>query len=731
MEEKHRDDAKGVRFMPRVSRRLDQPIDPAHYKFDRGDPRDAARVLGAHADIRDGVHGTRFATWAPRASRVTVAGDWNGWTGDWLNFSPVSGIWHGFVPHVGYGAKYKYAIVGPDGGVPVLKADPFARWAEMRPSNASRVWAPSGYAWGDAEWMASRASRQSIDGPISIYELHLGSWQRSPETPHLPLGYRDLAHRIADHARTMGYTHVELMPVTEYPLDASWGYQVTGYFAPTARHGRPDDFRYLVDHLHQAGVGVILDWVPAHFCKDEHGLGRYDGLPLYEHADPLKGGHPTWDTYVFDFGRPEVRTFLLASALYWLEEYHVDGLRVDAVAAMIWLDHGRAPEHWQPNSRGTTEHDEAIDFLRRLNAVIHHEVPGVLTFAEEASSYQWVTRRGGTPGRSGRARVDATSPAPPIKGETSYKDGRASSLGFDVKWNMGWMNDTLRYFETEPNYRYGLARNLTFPAWFAFDERFVLPLSHDEVVHLKRALVTKLPGADPDRFAGLRGLYAYQYAHPGKKLLFMGGEFAQWAEWQEDRSLDWHLLRFAGEQGSQTRYHRGVQSLVRRLNELYRNIPALNALDSKVDGFQWLRADAAAEGRIAFLRLASPPNPPLAVACNFTDQPVTQTFVVPIGGRWREIMNTDDTEFGGQGATNPGMLATRRRAVDHDGFVGRRPGPVSLRVRHPVAPVLEIKLAPHAVAYLVPIGPNRTAKGRELRHLATRPVAEAQRAEAT
>jgi len=455
-------------------------------------------------------------------------------------------------------------------------------------------------------------------------------------------------------------------------------------------------------------------------------LGRFDGLPLYEYADPLKGEHPTWDTYLFDFGRPEVRTFLLASALYWLEEFHVDGLRVDAVAAMIWLDHGRAPEHWEPNARGTTEHDEAIDFLRRLNAVIHHEVPDALTFAEEASSYQWVTRRGGTPPfrrsgggdgdggapvRSGRARVDATSPAPPIKGETSFKDGRTSSLGFDVKWNMGWMNDTLRYFETEPIHRYGLARNLTFPAWFAFDERFVLPLSHDEVVHLKRALVTKLPGADPDRFAGLRGLYAYQYAHPGKKLLFMGGEFAQWAEWQEDRSLDWHLLRFAGEQGSQTRYHRGVQSLVRRLNELYRQIPALNARDSKSDGFRWLRADTAEEGRIAFLRIASPSDPPVAVACNFSEFPVTQSFVVPVGGRWQEILNTDDTVFGGEGATNAGMLPTRRRAVDHDGSVGHRPGPDSLRVRHPVAPVLEIELAPHAVAYLMPVGPTRTPKG--------------------
>ena len=711
--------------------------DPTTYRLDVGDPREATRVLGGHPEVHRGTAGTRFAVWAPRASRVSVVGDWNQWNGDDdpLELNRSTGIWHGFVERVGFGARYKFAVTGPDGMAPVLKADPFARWAELRPANASRVWSPSGFEWGDRDWMTTRGARQSLDGPISIYEVHLGSWQRSPETPHLPLGYRDLAHRLADHVRGMGYTHVELMPVTEYPFDASWGYQVTGYFAPTARYGRPEDLRYLIDHLHRAGVGVILDWVPAHFCKDEHGLGRFDGLPLFEYADPLRGQHPTWDTYLFDFGRPEVRTFLLASALSWLEEYHVDGLRVDAVAAMIWLDHGRAPEHWRPNARGTTEHDEAIDFLRRLNAVIDRDVPDALTFAEEASSYQWVTRRGrkrpvarnrthalyaSRPGGlsqsttvTSRARpIDARTPPPPIHGAPSFKNRRTPSLGFDVKWNMGWMNDTLRYFETEPQYRYGLAGNLTFPAWFAFDERFILPLSHDEVVHLKRALVTKLPGTDLERFAGLRSLYAYQFAHPGKKLLFMGGEFAQWAEWQEDRSLDWHLLRYAGDGGSQTGLHRGVQALVRELNHLYRTVPALHALDSREEGFQWLRADTSAEGQIAFLRRAGQDHPPVAIACNFSSAPVTYAFRVPFGGRWRELLNTDDVAYGSSGnASAPRMFATRRRTVDDSGFVGRRRGPGSRGVKHPVLPVLETHIAAHAVLYLVPAGSTRQWRG--------------------
>jgi 1,4-alpha-glucan branching enzyme len=702
--------------MQDASRRSELPIDLTSYRLDVGDPRDATRTLGAHPEVRRGVSGTRFAVWAPRASRVTVVGDWNQWTGDPLDFNPSSGIWHGFVAHAGHGARYKFAVVGQDGTAPVLKADPFARWAELRPANASRVWASSGFEWADGEWMATRGARQSVDGPISIYEVHLGSWQRSPETPDLLLGYRDLAHRIADHARSMGYTHVELMPVTEHPFDASWGYQVTGYFAPTARHGCPEDFRYLIDHLHQAGIGVILDWVPAHFCKDEHGLRRFDGLPLFEYADPLRGEHPTWDTCMFDFGRPEVRTFLLASALHWLEDYHVDGVRVDAVAAMIWLDHGRAPEHWRPNVRGTTEHDEAIDFLRRLNAVIHREVPDALTFAEEASSYQWVTRRRRSTApdrvlepipRSEGGVVDGANPPAPIHGAPSFKGGRVPSLGFDFKWNMGWMNDTLRYFEAEPQYRHGLAWNLTFPAWFAFDERFILPLSHDEVVHLKRALVTKLPGTDPERFAGLRGLYGYQFAHPGKKLLFMGGEFAQWAEWHEDRSLDWHLLRFAGVDGSQTGLHRGVQLLVRDLNHLYRAVPALHALDSHTNGFQWLRADTAPQGQIAFLRRAGPEHPPVAVACNFSDAPITYAFRAPLGGRWRELLNTDDIAYGGTHTTNVPFVCTRRRAVDDEGFVGLRHHSGWKGEKHPVSPVLEVRLAPHAVSFLAPVHPPR------------------------
>ena len=714
--------------MRRIPARPEPHPNPRDYRLDHGDPREAWRVLGAHPEVRDGTLGTRFAVWAPRASAVAVAGNWNQWSGDRLDRAEASGIWHGFVEGVGSGDPYKFAVTSPGDGLEVLKADPFARWAEVRPANASRVCQPSGFEWSDGAWMAARADRQSTDAPITIYECHLGSWQRSPETPDLALGYRDVAHRLADHVVDMGYTHVELLPLTEYPYDPSWGYQVTGYFAPTSRYGRPDDFRYLVDHLHQRGIGVILDWVPAHFCKDAHGLGRFDGMPLFEHPDPIRGQHLGWGTYVFDYGRPEVRTFLLSSALWWLEEFHLDGLRVDAVATMIWLDHGRAPGQWRPNDRGTTGNDEAIDFLRRLNALVHRDVPGALMFAEEASAYRWVTRSrpggapvtaGGPPASPGTvAPVDAANPSPVMQGPPAFMTDGGPSLGFDVKWNMGWMNDTLAYFATEASARPAMASHLTFPVWYAFDEQFVLPLSHDEVVHLKRALLTKLPGTDTERFAGLRGLHAYQYAHPGKKLLFMGGELGQWAEWQEDRSLDWHLLHLAGEDGSQTRLHRGIQSLVRALNGIYRGIPALHVRDSRADGFEWLRTDTVEQGTMAFARFGNAGDDPVAIACNFSGGAVTFAFRVPVAGAWREVLNTDDPSHGGAGLVNAGVLRTRRRAIGDDGHVG---GPIRPREGQgggPWLPVLELDLAPHAVAFVTPAGvalPSPAAAGEGAR----------------
>ena len=492
------------------------------YLLAEGTFRRAHQRLGAHLVTVGGVGGIRFAVWAPNAVRLSVVGPHNGWDGQAspMRLRDNTGIWEAFVPGLEPGARYLYHVTAA-GGREVDKADPYAFATDPPPGTASVVYDLSGYAWADGDWMRSRAARQCHDRPLSIYEVHAGSWRRVPEDGNRPLTYRELAHQLAPYARAMGFTHVELLPITEYPADQSWGYQVTGYFAPTARYGTPHDLMYFVDYCHQHGLGVLLDWVPAHFAKGEHGLGRFDGAPLYEHADPRIGEHPVWGTYIFDYGRAEVSNFLVSSALFWLDQYHVDGFRVDAVAAMVWLDHARPESHWATNRFGGTENLEAVSFLQRFNQVTHEEHPGCLTIAEESTAYTWVTGQ----------------PAPPQRSHT---------LGFDYKWNLGWMHDTLDYFESDPLTRSQQHHLLTFAIWYAFNERYLLPLSHDEVVHLKRALLTKMPGDDPARFANLRALYAYMMAHPGKKLLFMGGEFGQWQEWSESRSLDWHLLGAAG-----------------------------------------------------------------------------------------------------------------------------------------------------------------------------------------
>ncbi len=691
-----------------------QPARTPGFRLDDVSPRRAYQTMGAHLASVGSVDGTRFTVWAPNAQSVSVVGDWNTWQlpGHHLDFDHQSGIWTGFIPTIGHGATYKYAVVSRSGGVTTLKADPFAFAGELRPGTASRVWHSSSEPWNDAPWVASRPYIQAPNRPISIYECHLGSWQRSPETPKLPLGYRELAQQLVPYLKHLGYTHIELLPVTEYPLDESWGYQVTGYFAPTARYGTPDDFRFFVDHLHQHGIGVILDWVPGHFCKDQHGLGRFDGTALFEHGSPVRGEHPVWGTYQFDFGRPEVRTFLLASALYWLEVFHIDGLRVDAVASMVWLDHGRPHGRWEPNAWGRTDHPEAVDFLRRLNILIHREVPGSLMFAEEATTYEWVTRRDPISERSGThvpasdGPVDATTPAQVVPAEPAFRSSGGDSLGFDYKWNMGWMHDTLSYFQTPHGERGGLAGNLTFPIWYAFDERFVLPLSHDEVVHLKRALLTKMPGSDPDRFAGLRSLFAYQYGHPGKKLLFMGSEFGQWGEWDESRSLDWHLLDFAGTDGTQTQLHRGVQELVRALNRIHQTYGAMHVLDSHPDGFQWLSAETARHGVMTFARFGAASDPPVVVVCNFSSEALALLAVpVPKGGRWEEILNTDDPAFGGSGTVNMDILPAR---VPSHGVVAKpTTDEAPPRLKHQCSTEVLITIAANSVSFIAPAGRNR------------------------
>jgi 1,4-alpha-glucan branching enzyme len=580
----------------------------------------AYEKLGAHPARRRGVAGTRFAVWAPDAERVSVVGDFNGWRPGADEMHPVdsTGIWEAFLPGVGVGALYKYAITSRYHGYQVEKADPYGFAAETRPQSASKVWDLAGYAWGDADWMARRGKANALDAPISIYEVHLGSWRRVPEEGNRWLSYRELAAQLARHAAEMGYTHVELLPVSEHPLDASWGYQTVGYFAPTSRFGTPQDFMFLVDHLHQHGLGVILDWVPAHFPRDEHGLGYFDGTHLYEHADPRQGEQRDWGTFVFNYGRREISNFLISNALFWLDKYHIDGLRVDAVASMLYLDYSRKEGEWRPNQYGGRENLEAVDFLRRFNERVYAEYPDVMTVAEESTAWPMVSR--------------------PV-----YLGG----LGFGYKWDMGWMHDTLDYFSLDPVHRKYHHNRLTFRMLYAFTENYVLPLSHDEVVHGKRSLLSKMPGDDWQKFANLRLLYGYVLAQPGKKLLFMGGEFGQWNEWNHDTSLDWHLLE-------QDR-HRGLQRWVRDLNTLYRGEPALHQLDSDPAGFEWIDCCDTEASVLSLVRKGREPKDRVVVVCNFTPVPRHNYRVgVPIGGYWEEVLNSDAPLYGGSGQGNVG-----------------------------------------------------------------------------
>jgi 1,4-alpha-glucan branching enzyme len=573
--------------------------------------------LGAHVREVDGVEGVAFAVWAPNARAVAVVGDFNRWDGRLqpMRSLGASGIWELFVPALASGERYKYSIHRPDGSV-TLKADPYALRAEEPPKTASIVHV-SNHEWSDRQWLKSRSLSKPLAGPMSIYEVHLGSWRRDPARPQEPLGYRELADELADYVADMGFTHVELLPVMHHPYTGSWGYQVTGFFAPMARWGDPDDLRYLVQRLHERGIGVLLDWVPAHFAKDEWALARFDGTALYEHHDPRRGEHPDWGTYVFNYGRNEVRNFLLGSALHWLREYHADGLRVDGVASMLYLDYSREEGEWVPNEFGGREDLDAIAFLQELNQVVHRE-PGIVSAAEESTAWPGVSR-------------------------PTYLGG----LGFGFKWNMGWMHDTLGYFARDPVYRQFHHHELTFSLVYAWNENFVLPLSHDEVVHGKGSLLGKMPGDRWRRFANLRALYAYMWAHPGKQLLFMGGEIAQESEWSDERSLDWHLLEHAE--------HAGVQALVRDLNRVYREEPALWEVDFEPAGFRWLEPNDAAGNVFAFARLSADGSRTLVCVLNLAPVPRrAYRLGMPAGGRWREVVNTDAAAYGGSGVGNAG-----------------------------------------------------------------------------
>jgi len=578
--------------------------------------------LGAHPLEQDGTPGTYFAVWAPNAAAVSVIGDWNQWRPGQHRLEPhgSSGIWEAFVPGLGEGARYKYHVESRYGGFRVDKADPFGAQHEAPPGTASIVRRPA-HTWRDQTWMAERGGRHGLDRPLAIYEVHLGSWRRVPEEGDRPLTYRELAPLLADHVESLGFTHVELLPVMEHPFTGSWGYQVTGFFAPTSRYGAPEDFMAFVDELHRRGIGVLLDWVPSHFPADEHGLAYFDGTHLYEHADPKSGFHPDWKSLIFNYGRNEVRSFLVSSALHWLDRYHVDGLRVDAVASMLYLDYSRGPGEWVPNRFGGRENLEAIDFLRQLNGEIYRRHPDVQTIAEESTAWPMTSR-----------------------------PTQVGGLGFGYKWDMGWMHDTLAYLRRDPVHRKYDHHRLTFRALYQFTENYVLPLSHDEVVHGKGSLFERMPGDDWQRFANLRLLFATMWAQPGKKLLFMGGELGQRSEWDHDRSLDWHLLEGAGGER-----HRGVERLIRDLNRLHREEPALHQRDCDPRGFAWLDANDADHSVYSFLRSGAASGDDVAVIVNATPVPrYNYQIGVPSPGLWREILNTDARDYGGSGQGNLG-----------------------------------------------------------------------------
>ncbi len=607
-----------------ISRFTDYDI----YLFREGNHFRLYEKFGSHPMIVDGLEGTYFAVWAPNAESISVIGDFNGWD---ANAHPLlvrqdsSGIWEGFIPNIQPGQLYKYRICSQYNRYEVDKGDPFAFHWENPPKTASIV-SDLKYEWKDQAWMADRKRANDLAAPISIYEVHLGSWRRVPEENNRYLNYREMAYYLVEYAKEMGFTHIELMPIMEHPFYGSWGYQTTGYFAPTHRYGTPQDFMYLIDHLHQNGLGVILDWVPSHFPSDVHGLSFFDGTHLYEHADSRLGFHPEWNSYIFNYGRHEVRNFLVSSALFWFEKYHIDGLRVDAVASMLYLDYARSEGEWIPNQYGGRENIEAIAFLKDLNRAVYETFPDIQMIAEESTAWPMVSRPTDTGG-----------------------------LGFGMKWMMGWMHDTLDYFRKDPICRKGHHHLLTFSLWYAFHENFVLPLSHDEVVYGKGSLIGKMPGDEWQRFANLRALYGLMYGHPGKKLLFMGGEFGQVREWSHEESLEWHVLQYP--------FHEGLRLWVSDLNHLYRRASALHELDFSQEGFEWVDFQDGEQSVICFVRKgkstagAPAADDLLLVVCNLTPVPRTNYRLgVPRGGRWIEVLNSDATVYGGSGLGNLGVV---------------------------------------------------------------------------
>ena len=594
------------------------------YLFGQGKDYRIYEKMGAHLRTINGTAGVNFVVWAPNARSVSVIGDFNGWQ---HGATPMHrrhddlGVWECFVPGLIEGALYKYAITSQFNNYIAEKGDPYGFAVQLRPNTASKVADIHRHLWQDEAWMQTRAEHQQLSSPISIYELHMGSWRHALDQSGEPrfLTYREMAHALASYVKELGFTHVELMPITEYPYDASWGYQVTGYYAPTSRFGSPEDFQYFVDYMHQQGIGVLLDWVPSHFPKDGFALSYFDGTHLYEYADARKGEHKEWGTYVFDYGRPEVRAFLLASGLFWLREYHIDGLRVDAVASMLYLDYSRKHGEWEPNRYGGREHLEAVDFLRQLNEAVYAEQPGTITIAEESTAWPMVTR-------------------------PTYMGG----LGFTFKWNMGWMHDMLSYMSLDPIYRRYYQSNITFSMMYAYNENFVLPLSHDEIVYGKGSLISKMPGDIWQKFANLRAFYAYMWGHPGKKLLFMGDEFGQWNEWNFAQSLDWHLL-----EPQQPAFHAQLQDFIRDLNQLYQEEPALSKLDYDWAGFSWIDIHDTDNSVVSFMRKSDKEEETLVFVCNFTPVPrYGYRLGVSSAGIYHEVINSDATRYGGSGVEN-------------------------------------------------------------------------------
>ncbi len=594
------------------------------YLFREGKHFTLHKKLGAHIIEQNNIKGTFFAVWAPNAKSVSVIGNFNGWNKEenHLNLrDDGSGIWQGFIPHIGKGEAYKYYIVSQHNGYAVEKADPLANYNEQPPKTASIVWEHN-YPWNDSKWMNKRKNCNSLESPFSVYEVHLESWRRKPEEGMRSLNYPELAEELTAYVKEMGYTHIELMPVTEYPFSGSWGYQVTGFFAPTSRFGNPDEFMYFIDYLHQNNIGIIIDWVPSHFPGDQHGLHFFDGTYLYEHQDPRKGYHPDWNSYIFNYGRNEIRNFLISSAHSWMERYHIDGIRVDAVASMLYLDYSRKEGEWIPNEYGGRENLDAILFMRDLNESLYAKFPDVQTIAEESTAWPMVTR--------------------PV-----YTGG----LGFGMKWNMGWMHDSLKYFSHETIHRSYHHNQLTFSIMYAFNENFMLSLSHDEVVHGKGSLINKMPGDDWQKFANLRALFAFMFAHPGKKLHFMGMEIGQWKEWNHDSSLDWHLLDYEN--------HRGLQFFIKDLNSVYKRFPALYEVDFSGEGFKWIDANDSTNSTLSFVRYGKDKSRPILVVANLTPVPRYNYRVgVPEDTVWYEILNSDAKQYGGSGMGNFGEVAS-------------------------------------------------------------------------